>query len=156
MTLSSIQRCSVQRRIRGSGGGPAAGLIAWENWAGIPPRASAASAAPAVAAVAAVAMVADFRKSRRSMASSSWHFVRSECGLVDSAGRVDEPAFALKRLAGEAFRHPIGRKDARRWAGIGGRHAADRMPRAGVDDQIPRPLHFLEHALDILDRAKLV
>src|SRR5215475_10360138 len=115
ITLSSAQRCSVQRRIRGSPADfaaadppPCAGNVSVAG--------SAAAMVPPAVAVAAVASVADFKKSRRSMFPPPYAFLSSagQWRLGDPARGIDEPTLARQRLTRKALHHPVRGEAARR------------------------------------------
>src|SRR5262245_19327848 len=62
----------------------------------------------------------------------------SKSGFDDSAGGVDEPAFAVDGLAVEPRDEPISDQHRREGAEIGCGHVAHRVSAVGINDQLAR------------------
>src|SRR5262249_8679984 len=77
----------------------------------------------------------------------------SKGGFDDSAGGLDEPAFAVDGLAVEPRDEPISDQRRREGAEIRRRHVAHRVSAVGINDQLARARHGANHSLGVLERA---
>src|SRR5215471_20268589 len=77
----------------------------------------------------------------------------SKGGFDDSAGGLDEPAFAVDGLAVEPRDEPISDQRRREGAEIRRRHVAHRVSAVGINNQLARARHGTNHSLGVLERA---